>query len=97
VKYKVDLDELARVVESLEAFGSTLETQLKSLDRAMADLHVTWQGEAAAAHKLAHAKLATGGTEVHKALIGMHAAATKAHAHYHAAATANQQTWKQVR
>jgi hypothetical protein len=34
---------------------------------------------------------------VHKALIGMHAAATKAHAHYHAAATSNQQTWKQVR
>jgi WXG100 family type VII secretion target len=97
LRYKVDLDELSRVIESLEAFGRTLDGKLKELDRVNAELHVTWEGEAAVAQTEAHRKLAQGAAEVHRGLLAMHAAATRAHASYHAAAVANQQTWKQTR
>lgn len=97
VRYRVDLDELQRVIDSLDAFQRTLDRQLASLDRANGELHVTWEGEAAQANVLAHRKLAHGGREVHQALVAMHAAARQAHASYHAAAQANVETWKQVR
>jgi WXG100 family type VII secretion target len=97
VRYRVDLDELQRVIDHLDAFGTQLDSQLKALDRANADLHVTWEGEAAAANVVAHRKLAQGAREVHQALTAMHAAARNAHANYSAAARANVETWKQVR
>jgi WXG100 family type VII secretion target len=97
VRYKVDLDELQRVIDGLEAFGKKLDGQLAALDKANGELHVTWEGEAAVAQAQAHAKLAQGAREVHQALVAMHAAARNAHTHYHAAAQANLQTWKQVR
>jgi WXG100 family type VII secretion target len=97
VRYRVDLDELQRVVDSLDAFQRTLDRRLASLDQANSELHVTWEGEAADANVLAHRKLAQGGREVHRALVAMHEAARKAHASYSAAARANVETWKQVR
>lgn len=97
LRYRVDLDELARVIDSLESFGTTLDAKLAELDRVNAELHVTWEGEAAVAQAEAHRKLAHGAAEVHRGLLAMHAAASRAHASYHAAAVANQQTWKQVR
>jgi WXG100 family type VII secretion target len=97
LRYKVDLDELARVIESLEAFGTSLDARLAELVRVNAELHLTWQGEAAVAQTEAHRKLTQGAAEVHRGLLTMHAAAARAHASYHAAAVANQQTWKQVR
>ena len=97
VRYRVDLDELQRVIDSLDAFQRKLDGQLASLDSANGELHVTWEGEAAAANVLAHRKLAQGGREVHQALVAMHAAARRAHASYDGAAQANVDTWKQVR
>jgi WXG100 family type VII secretion target len=97
VRYKVDLDELQRVIDSLDTFGAKLDAQLNELDQANGELHVTWQGEAATANVEAHRKLTQGAREVHQALVAMHAVARKAHVHYHAAAQANLQTWKQVR
>jgi WXG100 family type VII secretion target len=97
LRYKVDLDELSRVIESLDAFGRTLDAKLKELDRVNAELHVTWEGEAAVAQTAAHRKLTQGAAEVHRGLLAMHAAAARAHASYHAAVVANQQTWQQVK
>lgn len=97
VRYKVDLDELQRVIGSLDAFGTELDAQLKELDKVNGELHVTWEGEAATANVEAHRKLTQGAREVHQALVAMHDVARKAHAHYDAAAQANLQTWKQVR
>jgi WXG100 family type VII secretion target len=97
LRYKVDLDELQRVIEGLDAFQRMLDTQLTSLDAVNSELHVTWEGEAAAANTLAHRKLAQGAREVHQALVAMHAAARRAHASYQAAADANVQTWNQLR
>jgi WXG100 family type VII secretion target len=97
VRYKVDLDELQRVVDGLEAFGRNLDGQLAALDKVNGQLHVTWEGEAAVAQTAAHAKLTQGAREVHQALVAMHAVARNAHSHYHAAAQANIETWKQVR
>jgi WXG100 family type VII secretion target len=97
VRYRVDLDELQRVIDSLEAFQRKLDGQLTALDRVNGELHVTWEGEAARANTVAHRKLTDGAREVHQALVAMHAAARQAHTSYQAAADANVQTWKQVR
>jgi WXG100 family type VII secretion target len=97
VRYQVDLDELQRVIDGLDAFQEKLDHQLAGLDRVNGELHVTWEGEAAQANTVAHRKLAQGAREVHQALVAMHAAARQAHASYQAAAQANVDTWKQVR
>ena len=97
VRYKVDLDELQLVIDSMNAFQELLDRQLTQLDKVNGQLHVTWEGEAATANTVAHRKLTQGAREVHQALLAMHSAARRAHASYHTAAQANLQTWKQVR
>jgi WXG100 family type VII secretion target len=97
VRYRIDLDELHRVIESLDAFQRKLDGRLADLDKVNGELHVTWEGEAAQANTVAHRKLTRGAREVHQALVAMHAAARQAHTSYQAAARANVETWKQVR
>jgi WXG100 family type VII secretion target len=96
VRYQVDLDELRRVIDSLDAFQRMLDGRLTALDHVNGELHGTWEGEAAQANTIAHRKLTDGAREVHQALLAMHAAARQAHTSYRAAADANVQTWKQV-
>jgi WXG100 family type VII secretion target len=96
VRYSVDLDELQRVVDRLDAFAERLDAQLDALDRANGELHLTWEGEAATAQTTAHATLTRGAREVHRALVELRAAAGEAHGHYRAAARANVQTWQQL-
>lgn len=96
-RFKVDLDELDRVVGSLDSFGKTLSTKLAELQEALDALQKDWQGEAADAQAEVHRKLATGAQEMHTALLGLHAAARHAHGSYLGAVRANQQTWEQLR
>ena len=52
--FEVDADELLRVVERMATCGSRLHDLSDWLARRVEHLHVTWQGEAAEAHGLAH-------------------------------------------
>jgi WXG100 family type VII secretion target len=95
--YRVDLDELAAVIGSLDAFSQTLLAKIGDLDKAMSDLHVTWEGDAAIAHQRAQQDLSGGARDVHAALRDLHAVAQNAHVNYSNAVQANLDTWKQVR
>jgi WXG100 family type VII secretion target len=96
VRYEVDLGELQRVVDGLDAFAERFDAQLRALDRANGELHLSWEGEAATAQTTAHATLTRGAREVHRALIELRDAAADAHGQYRAAARANLQTWQQL-
>lgn len=95
--YRVDLDELAQVIGSLDAFSRTLLSKVADLDKAMSDLHVTWEGEAALAHKKAHQGLMAGAADVHAAVRELHDVAQNAHVNYSNAVKANLDIWSQLR
>ena len=97
VSYKVDLAELQRVLDRLDAWERTLQAKVADLDHAVQQLHGTWQGEAAAAQKAAHERLLKGAGEVRAGLATMHEAGRNAHDNYRAAAEANLRTWSQLR
>jgi len=97
VSYKVDLAELARVLDRLDSWQQTLQARVAELEAANDDLHLTWEGEAAAAQTVAHRKLTQGAAEVRAGLRTMHEAGRRAHDSYQAAAEANVRTWSQLR
>jgi ESAT-6 family protein len=96
-KFSVDLEEVSDVAAEMKAFQKSFEDRLAQLDKLVADLHLTWVGEAATAHRQAHEQWTTGAKEMHEGLGDMHEAATTAHDNYHSAATSNADMWSQTR
>ncbi|HEX5089814.1 MAG TPA: WXG100 family type VII secretion target [Nocardioides sp.] len=95
--YAVDLAELQDRIDEMAAFEKTIEKALHHLDDVVENLHVTWTGEAAAAHRAAHADWVAGMEEMRRGLAEMRAAADRAHANYSSAAGANSRMWRSVR
>jgi WXG100 family type VII secretion target len=95
--FTVDADELSHAVDRMAACGSALHELAAELERRVASLHISWQGEAATAHRVAQAGWEHGFRTTREALASMHKAARLAHGNYTAAAEANLQQWGQVR
>jgi WXG100 family type VII secretion target len=95
--FEIDADELLHVVDRMASCGSTLQSLAADLERRLSALHLTWQGEAAEAHRLAQAAWGDGLAEMREGLARMRGAAHTAHDNYTAAATANLRMWEQVR
>lgn len=93
VRFDVDLEELDDVIGRLTGFQRQFERRLEELDRTVADLHLTWTGQAAAAQRKAHEEWARGARQMHAGLVRMTAAARLAHDRYRAAAAANESMW----
>lgn len=51
MRYRVELDVLLAFVDKLQSFERRAEAIAARVDRQVADLHTTWSGEAAAAHR----------------------------------------------
>lgn len=96
-RYSVDLEELAGVAAGMKAFQTSFEQRLGQLEKLVSDLHLTWHGEAAAAHLRAHQQWVTGAREMHEGISDMHGAATTAHDNYHSAGTSNAEMMRQTR
>jgi WXG100 family type VII secretion target len=96
-KYAVDLGELEGRIDEMAAFERTIEQALHELTRVVDDLHVTWSGQAATAHGVAHQKWVAGMKEMHSGLTEMRAAADRAHGNYASAVEANSRMWASVR
>jgi WXG100 family type VII secretion target len=95
--YSVDTDALHERITEMSTFERGLERQLADLDRAIAQLHITWVGEAAAAHREAHATWRQGADDMRAAIAAMRDAARIARGNYHAAVAANTRMWESVR
>ena len=96
-RFGVDLEELAGVAAEMKALQTSFEQRLEELDKLVSDLHLTWHGEAAAAHEQAHQLWVTGAREMHQGIADMHRAATTAHDNYHSAATSNADMFRHTR
>ena len=96
-KFSIDTDALEQRITEMTAFERTLERQLEALDKAVADLHITWVGEAATAHQRAHTEWRKGADDMRTALTAMREAARIAHGNYHSAVRANVRMWESVR
>jgi WXG100 family type VII secretion target len=95
--YSIDTDALQERISEMTSFEKTLERQLADLDRAISQLHITWIGEAAAAHREAHTTWRKGADDMKKAIAAMRDAARIAHGNYHSAVAANTRMWESVR
>ena len=94
--FEVDADELLHVVDRMAACEAGMRDLAADLERRIDALHLTWQGEAAAAHVLAQATWDRGFADMRDALRQMRAAAHTAHGNYTAAADTNLRMWEQV-
>ena len=95
--YSLDADDLAAVIDDLARGHAALSELAVDLERRISELHLTWDGEAAGAHRLAQDAWARGFGEMRDALARMRQAADTAHHNYTSAAAVNHQLWEQVR
>jgi WXG100 family type VII secretion target len=93
VRYTVDLEQLAAHVDQARWFSGEVEETLARLDQVVAALHLSWQGAAAEAHRLAHREWVGGARELDDALARLRDAAARAHDDYLAAAETNRALW----
>jgi WXG100 family type VII secretion target len=97
VRYTADLEAIDAHVQRAQTFVDHLEQTLTHLDQVVGDLHLSWTGQAADAHRLAHREWVDGARELKEGLAGMVAAARLAHENYSGAATANVEMWGPLR
>jgi uncharacterized protein YukE len=69
------------------------ESVVAEIDTLVTNLHVTWSGEAAAAHAEAHRLWTRGESNMREALARLTAASAVAHQNYTGAMTANTSMW----
>jgi WXG100 family type VII secretion target len=80
--YRVELDELLGFVEKLRAFEQRAEAIAARVDGQIADLHTSWSGEAAAAHRANHDEWILAAAQMREALSELRGAAHTAHQNY---------------
>jgi len=91
--FRVDPEALADAVQRMGEYLRYAESMLTEIDSLVTNLHVTWSGEAAAAHVEAHRHWARGEAMMREALAQLRAAGSTAHANYTGAMAANLDMW----
>lgn len=89
MRYRVDLEELLAFVDRLQAFERDAEAIATRVDGQIADLHNTWSGDAADAHRARHDEWMAAAAQMREALARLRAAAHYAHRNYTEAAQLN--------
>jgi WXG100 family type VII secretion target len=91
--YSLDAAELDDVIGDLERLERELEATTNDLERQIATLHDTWEGQTAVAQREAHQEWEQGMRAMRDSLAQMRSAARNAHQNYARAAEANQAMW----
>lgn len=94
--YAVDLDLLAQTIESLVACEEECDRALDDVVRQVGRLHLTWEGQAAAAQLEAQARWETGFATMREGLAAMRTAASTARTNYGSAVRANLAMWERL-
>lgn len=89
MRYRVELEELLAFVDRLQAFERHAEAIATRVDSQVADLHTTWSGSGAAAHRARHGEWMAAAAQMREALAELRAAAHHAHRNYTEAAQLN--------
>lgn len=69
MRYRVELEELLGFVEKLQAFEQRTEAIAARVDGQVADLHTSWAGDAATAHRAQHDEWAAAATQMREAVL----------------------------
>jgi WXG100 family type VII secretion target len=87
--YRVELEELLAFVETLRSFEQRAEAIGARVDGQIADLHTSWSGEAADAHRENHDEWSAAAAQMREALGQLREAAHTAHRNYTEAVEVN--------
>lgn len=82
MRYRVELDDLLAFVDKLEAFGKRAEAIAARVDGQVADLHTSWSGDAATAHRAQHDEWIAAAAQMREAVMELREAAHTAHQNY---------------
>ncbi len=93
--YRVDLDEMQRLIDSTATLESAIEESATSIDQRVEALHVDWTGDAATAHKTAHDTRIMAATEMREALTELRQKLTTAREAYGVVGPTNHGMWPQ--
>jgi WXG100 family type VII secretion target len=91
--HSVHLSQLAEVIDELDRITAELNDALEDADTASHRLHGTWEGDASAAHTVAHTSWSDESHEMAQALVEMRTLLRGAHSNYSAAIEANTKMW----
>jgi WXG100 family type VII secretion target len=91
--FRVDPERLAEAVQQMGEFQRYSESLLEEIDSLVKNLHLTWTGEAAAAHAEAHRRWTQGEAMMGQALTQLQSAGGTAHANYTGAMAKNLDMW----
>ena len=91
--FAVDPQALSGALEDMADFGRTAASLLEEIESTVRDLHITWEGEAAAAHAEAHRLWTHGAAQMQDALKSLRAAGGHAHGNYTVVMRNNQGMW----
>lgn len=89
MRYRVELGELLAFVEKLQAFEERAESIAARVDSQVAELHTSWAGDAASAHRTNHDEWMSAATQMREALAQLRQAAHSAHRNYSEAVELN--------
>ena len=95
--YSLDADDLYEAIHDLARGHGALCQLAVALEARIDELHLSWEGQAADAHRIAQDVWGQGFAEMRDALARMRQAADTAHRNYTSAAAVNRQMWEQVR
>ena len=91
--FSVNPEALADTLQRMAEFEQHLENMVGEIDSLVSNLHVTWSGQAAAAHAEAHKHWSRGEAMMRAALAQLKQAGATAHTNYTGAMKTNLTMW----
>jgi len=91
--YRVDLVGLGRLVDATATLESTIEDAVTAVEKQIDELHVSWTGAAAVAHREAHDARMRAIADMRTALIELRAKLTTAQHAYGSVGRTNTEMW----
>lgn len=91
--YTVDLVGLQRLIDDTAKLERTIEEVAAEIEKGIDQLHVSWSGAAADAHRTAHNNRIVAAAEMREALRALRAKLSTAHTAYQAVGPVNHGMW----
>lgn len=91
--FSVNPEALADTVAQLSSFQRAAHDLLSEIEVTVKNLHITWAGLAAEAHREAHGRWKQGAAQMQEALDHLHRAGTGAHGNFTRVIATNQKMW----
>jgi WXG100 family type VII secretion target len=92
-QFAVDIKGLGDIVERMAQYQNVVDSMLDEIDTTVANLHLTWNGDASQAHADAHKEWKEGAEMMRKALEQLKTAGSHAEKAYRGAVEANKSMW----